>query len=143
MDRGALPAPDWSLRVPRTYVPPQSRLEMEVQLIWQAVLNKRDMISCNADFSELGGNMMHAVISNGIVREVMGVHMPALAIFRERTIQNVASRIRLMRRQVLPSSILCGTSAGAVPVAQSFEIAGILSLTTKQQLWIKSTQPVV
>lgn len=41
---------------------------MEVQLIWVAVMNKKEMISCNADFSEIGGNMMHAVIANGIVR---------------------------------------------------------------------------
>ena len=68
IDRGALPPALWHLKVPRQYHPPQSRLEMEVQLIWQAVLNKKEMISCNADFSEVGGNMMHAVIANGIVR---------------------------------------------------------------------------
>ena len=50
------------------YLPPQNRLEMEVQLIWVAVMNKKEMISCDADFSAVGGNMMHAVISNGIVR---------------------------------------------------------------------------
>jgi len=43
---------------------------MEVQLIWVAVMNKKEMISCDADFSAVGGNMMHAVISNGIVRSV-------------------------------------------------------------------------
>ena len=68
IDRGALPPALWHLKAPRQYQPPQSRLEMEVQLIWQAVLNKREMISCDADFSEVGGNMMHAVIANGIVR---------------------------------------------------------------------------
>ena len=68
IDRGALPPALWHLKVPRQYQPPQSRLEMEVQLIWQAVLNKKEMISCDADFSEVGGNMMHAVIANGIVR---------------------------------------------------------------------------
>lgn len=68
VDRTALPMPDWSMKVPRSYLAPRNRLEMEVQLIWQAVLNKSDMISIDADFSELGGNMMHAVIANGIVR---------------------------------------------------------------------------
>lgn len=68
VDRAALPTPRWDQRVTQPYLPPQSRLEMEVQLIWVAVMNKKEMISCNADFSEIGGNMMHAVIANGIVR---------------------------------------------------------------------------
>lgn len=68
VDRAALPAPQWDQRFIQPYLPPQSRLEMEVQLIWVAVMNKKEMISCNADFSEIGGNMMHAVIANGIVR---------------------------------------------------------------------------
>ena len=66
VDRAALPAPDWSLKVARPYLPPQNRLEVEVQLIWQAVMNKKDRISCDADFSDIGGNMMHAVIANGM-----------------------------------------------------------------------------
>ena len=72
VDRQALPEPNWGLKVPRSYIAPRNRLEMEVQLIWQAVLNKNEMISTDADFSELGGNMMHAVIANGIVRCVWG-----------------------------------------------------------------------
>lgn len=68
MDRSLLPEPNWSNKLNRPYLPPQSRLEMEVQLIWKAVLNKKEMISCDADFSAIGGNMMHAVIANGIVR---------------------------------------------------------------------------
>ena len=68
VDRAALPAPRWLDKVVPPYLPPQNRLEMEVQLIWVAVMNKKEMISCDADFSAVGGNMMHAVISNGIVR---------------------------------------------------------------------------
>ncbi len=68
VDRAALPSPKWSEKVVPPYLPPQNRLEMEVQLIWVAVMNKKEMISCDADFSAVGGNMMHAVISNGIVR---------------------------------------------------------------------------
>jgi len=71
VDRSALPAPRWSEKVVPPYVPPQNRLEMEVQLIWVAVMNKKEMISCDADFSAVGGNMMHAVISNGIVRSAL------------------------------------------------------------------------
>ena len=70
VDRSALSAPVWAAKPTKVYLPPQSRLEMEVQLIWKAVLNKKDMISCDADFSDIGGNMMHAVIANGIVRLV-------------------------------------------------------------------------
>lgn len=76
VDRPALPAVDWSLKVKRPYLPPQSRLEVEVQLIWQAVLNKKERISCDADFSDIGGNMMHAVIANGIVRSVASLLLP-------------------------------------------------------------------
>ena len=68
MDRALLPEPRWGEKLIRPYLPPQSRLEMEVQLILKAVLNKKEMISCDADFSAIGGNMMHAVIANGIVR---------------------------------------------------------------------------
>lgn len=42
-------------------------MEIEVQLIWHAVLNQQ-RISTDADFSAIGGNMMHAVIINAVMR---------------------------------------------------------------------------
>ncbi|KAK9803102.1 hypothetical protein WJX73_003138 [Symbiochloris irregularis] len=99
VNRRALPRPNWTVKLRRSYVAPRNKTEMEVQLIWQAVLNKQEMISTDADFSELGGNMMHAVIANGIVREVMGARMPALKLFEDRTIQNVAARISTIKRR--------------------------------------------
>ena len=63
----ALPQPDWSLQKATVYKPPRNSLEMEVQLIWQAVIG-RDSISIDANYSSVGGNMMHAIIINAVLR---------------------------------------------------------------------------
>ena len=68
VDRRALPRADWSLKVVPPYVAPRTKLEREVQLLWQTVLNQPAMISVEADFTQQGGGMMHAVVVNGIIR---------------------------------------------------------------------------
>ena len=72
VDRDMLPAEDWSQQINPPYVPPRSKLEREVQLLWQTVLNQRSMISVEADFTQQGGGMMHAVVVNGIIRSESG-----------------------------------------------------------------------
>ena len=66
--RGALPQPDWKKRREVPYTAPRSTLEIEVQLIWQAVIGLNKPISIHEDFSGVGGNMLHAVIINAIFR---------------------------------------------------------------------------
>lgn len=68
VDRARLPRADWSLKVTPPYMAPRSKLEREVQLLWQTVLNQPAMISVEADFTQQGGGMMHAVVVNGIIR---------------------------------------------------------------------------
>ena len=68
VDRARLPRADWSLKVRPPYVAPRTKLEREVQLLWQTVLNQPAMISVEADFTQQGGGMMHAVVVNGIIR---------------------------------------------------------------------------
>ena len=70
VNRDQLPRPDWSLKVAPSYVAPRNKLEREVQLLWQTVLNQPAMISVEADFTQQGGGMMHAVVVNGIIRHV-------------------------------------------------------------------------
>ncbi|KAK9856141.1 hypothetical protein WJX84_010553 [Apatococcus fuscideae] len=95
--RGALPQPDWTRRRAVPYTAPRNSLEIEVQLIWQAVIGLSKPISIHEDFSGVGGNMLHAVIINAIFRQVLGVTLPALGIFRERTIANLANTVRKAR----------------------------------------------
>ena len=72
VNREQLPRPDWSLKVVPPYAAPRSKLEREVQLLWQTVLNQPAMISVEADFTQQGGGMMHAVVVNGIIRHAPG-----------------------------------------------------------------------
>lgn len=67
--RGALPQPDWTRRRHVPYTAPRNSLEIEVQLIWQAVIGLNKPISIHEDFSGVGGNMLHAVIINAIFRQ--------------------------------------------------------------------------
>lgn len=68
VDRDSLPQPDWSLQqAEQKYRAPKNGMETQIQLLWQAVLNQQ-RISCDADFSALGGNMLHAVIINAVLR---------------------------------------------------------------------------
>ena len=73
-----LPRADWSQQINPPYVAPRTKLEREVQLLWQTVLNRRSMISVEADFTQQGGGMMHAVVVNGIIRSVSQGPAPCL-----------------------------------------------------------------
>ena len=63
-----LPDTDWSKQVTAPYMPPRTKLEREIQLLWQTVLNRKTMISVEADFTQQGGGMMQAIVVNGIIR---------------------------------------------------------------------------
>ena len=67
MDRSRLPQPQWSAKEQPPYKSPKNSLEIEIQLVWQAVIHKHK-ISVDEDFSAIGGTMMHAVIINAVLR---------------------------------------------------------------------------
>ena len=73
--RDALPAADWRHQPVRQYRAPRDSLEIEVQLIWQAVIGL-ERISIDDDFSSIGGNMLHAVIINAIFRSSLPSTFP-------------------------------------------------------------------
>ena len=57
VDRKALPQPDWNLGMVEEYVAPASKLEEQIQAIWQDVLGL-ERISTQADFFAVGGNSL-------------------------------------------------------------------------------------
>lgn len=59
-DRRALPEPDWSVMGVEEYVAPASKLEEQLQALWQEVLGQ-ERISTQADFFAMGGTSLQVL----------------------------------------------------------------------------------
>ena len=61
VDRKALPQPDWGSGVVEEYVAPTSKLEAQLQAVWQEVLGQ-ERISTQANFFAIGGNSLQVCL---------------------------------------------------------------------------------
>ena len=70
VDRKALPQPDWGSGVVEEYVAPGSKLEEQIQAIWQEVLGQK-RISAQSDFFAIGGNSLQVCL-----HQILPKHQP-------------------------------------------------------------------
>ena len=61
VNRKALPQPDWGSGMVEEYVAPASKLEEQIQAIWQEVLGQ-ERISAQSDFFAIGGNSLQVCL---------------------------------------------------------------------------------
>ncbi|WP_035896202.1 phosphopantetheine-binding protein, partial [Legionella oakridgensis] len=89
LDRGALPAPDWSEHR-KQYVAPRNELEHLVCQMWQEAL-KVPAIGMDDDFFELGG---HSILAMQVVHQISRVLQRDISVadlFAHRTIEKFCS----------------------------------------------------
>ncbi len=92
VDRGALPAPDWTV-VPRAYAAPRTPVEELLAGIWSEVLGTDRRIGIHDDFFALGGHSLVATRVLSRVSEAFGVELPVRTLFAAPTLAALAPRI--------------------------------------------------
>jgi amino acid adenylation domain-containing protein len=93
VDRKALPAPDRASTATATpLLRPQTVLETQIAEIWQAVL-KRDHVSIDDNFFDLGGHSLLLLQVLGRLRERLGRTLPVVTLFQYPTIQSLAAHL--------------------------------------------------
>ncbi|MGD2087793.1 MAG: amino acid adenylation domain-containing protein [Candidatus Aminicenantes bacterium] len=89
VSRKILYALDTKLNIASEYVPPKSELEKTIASVWQEVL-KLDKVSINHNFFDLGGNSMSLIQVNNRLREVLGIDIRIVILFRYTMIRTLA-----------------------------------------------------
>jgi thioesterase domain-containing protein len=93
VDRGALPAPDYT-RQEQEAAPlaPRDALELQLRQTWEKVLRVRP-ISIKDNFFDLGGHSLLAVRLFAQIEKVIGKSLPVAALFHAPTIEQLAGVI--------------------------------------------------
>ncbi|MGD2087210.1 MAG: amino acid adenylation domain-containing protein [Candidatus Aminicenantes bacterium] len=94
VDRKALPLPRTeALR--EIYTAPQNPKEEKLAEIWSEILGMRkDRVSINANFFELGGNSLSAAIMVSKIHRKLNVKVPLAEIFKTPTIRKLSAYIK-------------------------------------------------
>ncbi len=74
------------------YVAPRTAIEARLAAIWAEVL-KRDQVSVEDDFFDLGGDSLRATMVAARVRRAFGVESALVALFEGRTVAKLAVAI--------------------------------------------------
>ncbi|MGE5340425.1 MAG: amino acid adenylation domain-containing protein [Candidatus Omnitrophota bacterium] len=103
VDRKALPEPD--IQAGKGYRAPSHPIEERLTGLWSEVLGiKRDQISIQAGFFELGGNSLVALrLANRLKKEFL-VDIPLNAFFKAGTIADISHQIIRSQSRELPDS---------------------------------------
>ncbi|MDR0217265.1 MAG: amino acid adenylation domain-containing protein, partial [Enterobacteriaceae bacterium] len=92
LDRKALPAPDLSAVVARSYVAPVGETETMLAQIWQGLLGL-ERVGRHDHFFELGGHSLLAVQLAARVRQIMGRELPLRRLFAQPVLMDLAQVI--------------------------------------------------
>jgi len=105
IDRKALPAPEQAQAQTQTYVAPATPTEEAVASIWAEVL-RRDRISTNDNFFDLGGHSLMATQVISRIREHFRVELAMRVLFEKPTIQAVSQAVEMAQPLEDDSAIL-------------------------------------
>ncbi|MBV8100056.1 MAG: amino acid adenylation domain-containing protein, partial [Verrucomicrobia bacterium] len=126
LDRKALPAPDASALLQRTYECPVGHIEETLAAIWAELLNV-ERVGRNDHFFDLGGHSLLAVRLIAQVQERLGVELPVATLFAHPTLSDCAQAI---------SDLLSSSEALTLPPIQPVSRDQPLALSFAQQrLW--------
>jgi amino acid adenylation domain-containing protein/non-ribosomal peptide synthase protein (TIGR01720 family) len=92
LDRRALPQPE--ARNDNTRVPPRDAIELQLANLWKEILGLTD-VGVHDDFFTLGGHSLPALRLVARIASELGVKLPAAAVFRHRTIEELAAALRV------------------------------------------------
>ncbi|HKH43205.1 MAG TPA: amino acid adenylation domain-containing protein [Thermoanaerobaculia bacterium] len=127
LDRKGLPAPQEMAPIETDYVAPETDTERAVAVIWHEVLGL-PRIGRNDNFFELGGSSLVAAQVISRVRQVFAVELPLRALFENRTLTSLASRVEELQAEAAES---------AAPALAPVPRGATLPLSFAQQrLWL-------
>lgn len=92
VDRGALPAPDWSGASRQSYVAPVTPLQRRLASIWSEVLGV-DRIGIRDNFFDLGGHSLLAVQLIARIQKVVDRPLALMELFQCPTLESLAERL--------------------------------------------------
>jgi hypothetical protein len=99
IDRDKLPDPEGrALEADTGYIAPRNETEEKLALIWQEVLNRK-RIGMQDNFFESGGNSLKALQVVARINTVFLVHINIKNIFRDPTIENIATQVHFIINQ--------------------------------------------
>ncbi|CAD7698403.1 unnamed protein product [Ostreobium quekettii] len=93
VNRKGLPEPQWTAQGDKEYFPPRNALEQQIQKVWEDVLSLQN-ISIHADFFHLGGDSLKAGMVSAKLRQIFGVQVPGLLVFKFKTISSLSEMVK-------------------------------------------------
>jgi amino acid adenylation domain-containing protein len=94
IDRKALPEPEIEGEEDSTYEAPANALEEKLAEIWSEILGiRKDSISTNANFFQLGGHSLMATRMTARIHKELNVRLPLREVFEAQTIKRLAEVI--------------------------------------------------
>jgi amino acid adenylation domain-containing protein len=95
VDRRALPKPDGSRpEIDARFVAPRTQLERKIAGVWQEIL-RVEQVGIYDNFFELGGHSLLIVQLRNRLKEVLGVELPMVELFRHPTVGTLAKSLGL------------------------------------------------
>lgn len=92
VDRKALPEPQWTHQGGKDYIPPRNTLEHRIQKVWEDVLSVKN-VSIHTDFFQIGGDSLKAGMISAKLRQMFGVQVPGLLVFKFKTIASLSDAL--------------------------------------------------
>lgn len=93
VDRKALPPPDRTELQRARFVAPRDEIESKLAKLWERVLDTAP-VGVTDSFFDLGGNSLLAARMFGETTRLFGKNLPLATLFREGTIEHLASLVR-------------------------------------------------
>ncbi|NEQ75872.1 MAG: amino acid adenylation domain-containing protein [Okeania sp. SIO2C9] len=107
VDRNALPKPERTLLQAEEFVAPRTPIENTLALIWQDILNIKQ-VSIQDNFFDLGGHSILAVRLMANIEKYFGKNLPLVTLFKAPTIEQLAN--------ILDRSVDSDTWSTVVPI---------------------------
>ncbi|DBA78501.1 TPA: hypothetical protein ACH3X2_007989 [Trebouxia sp. C0005] len=102
-DRASLPEPKYSDLAKADYAAPSDEMQEAVHQIWSEVLH-HDQISTSADFFQIGGTSLLAVLVASKIQSTLGVEVPASQLFTDKTIADLSMTVSRLRSSSVSTS---------------------------------------
>ncbi|MBW4635809.1 MAG: amino acid adenylation domain-containing protein [Iphinoe sp. HA4291-MV1] len=105
VDRRALPAPDKSSFLDKSFVPPRTQSEKQLAQIWSEILNVQS-VGIRDNFFELGGHSLMAVRLMVKIEQEFGKTLPIATLFQFPTIEDLANHLKTNKNTPSSSNLV-------------------------------------
>ncbi len=100
IDRDILPEPSEDMNIKVKYEATSTKLQKDIEKIWQEVLEIDEAIGINDSFFDLGGHSLNATSLVARMHKVLNVEVPLQEIFKTPTIKQIANYINMAKESI-------------------------------------------